>query len=128
MWATSSSTPPRRSSRRRSAPATSSSRPATCSRRPASLLIPGRIGQRIAGIANVDFKHAFNTSTSLTNKLTAEYTSENTFLQNELSLQVKMNDQLAIALGYAVRYNTDPPPSFAKTDTLTTVNLVYEVK
>lgn len=92
------------------------------------LLEPGESGNALAGIASVDFKHAFNASTSLIDKLTAEYTSENTFLQNELSLQVKMSDKLAIALGYAVRYNTDPPPSFAKTDTLVTANLVYEVK
>jgi putative salt-induced outer membrane protein len=92
------------------------------------LLEPGETGDSIAGIASADFEHAFNASTSLKNEFTAEYTSENTFLQNELSLQVKMTDQLAVAIGYTVRYNTDPPPSFAKTDTLTTVNLVYEVK
>lgn len=92
------------------------------------LLEPGESDNSLAGIANVDFKHDFNASTTLVNKLTAEYTSENTFLQNELSLQVKMTDQFAVALGYAVRYNTDPPPTFANTDTLFTANLVYEVK
>jgi len=93
-----------------------------------ALLIPRESGNAIAGIANVDFKHAFNASTTLLDKFTAEYTSENTFLQNELSLQVKMSDKLAVALGYAVRHNTDPPPGFGKTDTLTTANLVYELK
>ena len=28
----------------------------------------------------------------------------------------------------AVRHNTDPPVGFEKTDTLTTINLVYELK
>jgi len=92
------------------------------------LLEPRTTGDSLAGIANIDFKHAFNESTTLLNRFTAEYTSENTFLQNELSLQVKMTDALAIALGYTVRHNTDPPEEFARTDTLTTVNLVYEVK
>jgi putative salt-induced outer membrane protein len=41
---------------------------------------------------------------------------------------VKMSDKLALAVGYAVRHNTDPPPAFKKTDTLTTVNLVYQIK
>ena len=92
------------------------------------LLKPRTTGNSLAGIANVDFKHQFNASTTLQDKFTAEYTSENTFLQNELSLQVKMTDALAIALGYTVRHNTDPPEGFARTDTLTTVNLVYEMK
>lgn len=92
------------------------------------LLRPEDSGNAIAGIANVDFRKQLNASTAISNKFTAEYTTDNTFLQNEFALQVKMSDKLAVALGYAVRYNTDPPPSFGKTDTLTTANLVYELK
>lgn len=96
---------------------------------PLGLLVrPDETGNAIAGIANVDFRRQLNASTAITNKFTAEYTSENTFLQNELALQVKMGEKLALALGYAVRYNTDPPPTFGKSDTLTTANIVYEVK
>jgi putative salt-induced outer membrane protein YdiY len=39
-----------------------------------------------------------------------------------------MTDRMALAVAYAVRHNTDPPEGFEKTDTLATVNLVYEVK
>ena len=92
------------------------------------LLVPRETGHSIAGIARADFKHELNASTTILDKFTTEYTSENTFLQNELALQVRMSDQLAIALGYVVRHNTDPPAAFRKTDTLTTVNVVYEVK
>jgi putative salt-induced outer membrane protein YdiY len=35
---------------------------------------------------------------------------------------------LALAVGYSVKHNSDPPPGFEKTDTLTTINLVYELK
>ncbi len=41
---------------------------------------------------------------------------------------VKVSDRLALNVAYAVRYNTDPPSGFSKTDRLSTVNLVYEVK
>ncbi len=41
---------------------------------------------------------------------------------------MKVSDRIALSLGYAVRHNTDPPAGFKKTDTLSTVNLVYEVK
>jgi putative salt-induced outer membrane protein len=92
------------------------------------LLTPRESDNAIAWIGSADFRHAFNASTTLIDKLTAEYTSENTFIQNELALQVKMTDKLALAVGYAVRHNTDPPPGFEKTDTLTTANVVYEVK
>ena len=55
-------------------------------------------------------------------------TSGNNFLQNEIGLAVKMSDRLALSLAYAVRHNTDPPAGFKKTDTLSTLNLVYEIK
>jgi putative salt-induced outer membrane protein len=92
------------------------------------LLVPRTSDNALATIGNVDYRHSFNASTTLLDKFTTEYTSENTFVQNELALQVKMNDKLALAVGYAVRYNTDPPAGFEKTDSLTTANIVYEVK
>ena len=82
----------------------------------------------IAGTAGLDFSHQITASTSVFNKFGAEFTSGNNFLQNEVGVAVKMSDRLALALGYAVRYNSDPPDGFRKTDTLTTANLVYEVK
>jgi len=82
----------------------------------------------LAYLGTVDFRHAFNASTTLLDKLTIEATSDNSFIQNELALEVKISDKLALAVGYAVRHNTDPPPAFKKTDTLTTVNLVYQIK
>ncbi|MEP7313870.1 MAG: DUF481 domain-containing protein, partial [Pseudomonadota bacterium] len=55
-------------------------------------------------------------------------TSDNTFVQNEIGLEVKMTVKLALAVALAVRHNTDPPQAFKKTDTLTTVNIVYDTK
>ena len=46
-------------------------------------------------------------------------------MSNELALQVKMTDSLSLAAGLGVRYNTDPPTGRKKTDTLTTLNIVY---
>lgn len=82
----------------------------------------------VAGTAGLDFSHQLTASTSVFNKFGAEVTSDNNFLQNELGVAVKMSDRLALSLGYTVRHNTDPPEGFKKTDTLSTVNLVYEVK
>ena len=74
------------------------------------------------------FEHNFNDSTKITNKLLAEAGSDNTAVQDDISLQVSMTDTLALAVGLGVRYNTDPPPLAETTDLLTTVNLVYNIK
>jgi len=76
----------------------------------------------------LDLTHSLTPSTKLLDKFLVEAGSDNTFLQNDLALQVKMTDVLALAVGYSVRHNTDPQVGFEKTDTLTTINLVYEIK
>lgn len=76
----------------------------------------------------VNFDHTLTESTRVLNKFLVEAGAENTFMQNDLSLEVKIVSALALAVGYAVRYNTDPPAGFGRSDTLTTLNLVYELK
>jgi putative salt-induced outer membrane protein len=75
-----------------------------------------------------DYAHSFTESTKITNKLLVESGSENTAVQNDLALAVSMTDSLALAVGFGVRYNTDPPPLSDDTDLLTTINLVYNIK
>jgi putative salt-induced outer membrane protein len=75
-----------------------------------------------------NYEHAFTDSTKVTNKFLAEAGSDNTSVQNDLALAVNMTDTLALAVGIGVRYNSDPPPLAESTDTLFTVNLVYNIK
>lgn len=89
---------------------------------------PSEKDNSLVGTAGLDFSHQLTETTSLTNKFGAEVASDNNFLQNELGFAVKVSNRIALSLGYAVRHNTDPPAGFKKTDTLSTVNLVYEVK
>jgi putative salt-induced outer membrane protein len=89
------------------------------------LIVPAERSTALAGMGGIDFKHEFNAATSLTDKFAVESTSANTFLQNQIALEVKMTTRIALALAYAVRHNTDPPAGFSKTDTLTTINIVY---
>ncbi len=74
------------------------------------------------------YEHNFTENTKITNKFLAESGSENTALQDDLALQVSMTKTLALAVGYGIRYNTDPPPLSETTDTLITVNLVYNIQ
>ena len=75
-----------------------------------------------------DFEHQLTDTTKIINRALVEWGADNTFVQNDTSLEVRILGSLALALGYSVRYNTDPPPDFTTTDTLTTLNLVYELE
>jgi putative salt-induced outer membrane protein len=73
----------------------------------------------------LDFGHRLTDTTSFYETLLVEAGSDNTFAKNNLSLQVAMTDALALKAGLEVRHNTDVLPGLKKTDTLTTVNVVY---
>ena len=73
----------------------------------------------------VDFGHQLTETTSVFNTLLVEAGRDNTFAKNDLGLQVAMTDALALKAGVQVRHNTDVLPGTRKTDTLTTVNVVY---
>jgi putative salt-induced outer membrane protein len=76
----------------------------------------------------LDYEHDLTATTKIANEFIVEAGADNTYVQNDVSLQVKMTEVLALAIGYGVRHNTKPPAGFEKTDQLTTVNLVYEIK
>lgn len=91
-------------------------------------IAPGESDSEAVFRGTLDFEHRLSMTTSVIDELIVEAGGDNTFVQNDLSLQVKMTDLLALAVGYSVRHNTDPPAGFEETDTLTTINLVYEIK
>lgn len=78
--------------------------------------------------AGLDFSHALSKTTKVLNKFAIESGTNNTLVTNDLALQVSMTDALALSVGYGVRYNTDPPVGSKKSDQLTTINLVYNIK
>jgi putative salt-induced outer membrane protein len=87
--------------------------------------IPGESDSDVVATAGIDFEHSFNASTKVTDKFLAESGSSNTSLRNDLALEVKMSKKLSLAAGYGVRHNTKPPAGLKRTDTQTTLNLVY---
>jgi putative salt-induced outer membrane protein len=93
-----------------------------------ALLSPGTSDSSAALVGGLDYSNKLTDTTTVFDKFSFEVASGNSFLQNEIGVAVKMSDRMALALAYAVRHNTDPPAGFKKTDTLTTVNLVYEIK
>jgi putative salt-induced outer membrane protein len=79
------------------------------------------------GVVNgaLSFSHAFNDHTRVLNSLLTEAGQANTLTRNDLSLEVKMIKTFAVSIGLSVRHNSEPAPGLKRTDTLTTVNLVY---
>jgi putative salt-induced outer membrane protein len=78
--------------------------------------------------AAVEYVHSLTGNTQVLAKVTVESGSENTLSRGDLALQVKMTRMLAISIGVNAINNSNPPPTLKTTDTLTTLNLVYERK
>jgi len=96
--------------------------------------VTGAVTERIAvpptqselvGTTGIDFMHRFNASTRVLDKFISESGSSNTSVRNDLSLEVKMSKKLSLAAGYSIQHNTSPPAGLKKTDTTSTLNLVY---
>ena len=79
--------------------------------------------------AALKFEHSITATTKVMNTVLVEAGSSDTLTTDNLSLQVKVDESLALSLGMQLRNNTNPPPGAAKhTDTVMTVNLVYALK
>ena len=76
----------------------------------------------------LDFSHELTGNTRLVNRLLVESGADNTFARNDLGVSVAMNEAFALKVGLQVRHNTDVDPDRRRTDTLTTINLVYSFR
>ncbi|QOC21782.1 DUF481 domain-containing protein [Wenzhouxiangella sp. AB-CW3] len=76
----------------------------------------------------LNYSWQISETAELKNRLLVESSTDNTFTENELSVQVAINDRLALKAGLAVRHNSDVEPGTRNTDTLTTANLVYNFR
>jgi len=84
-------------------------------------------GEAVAN-GKLKFEHAFNAQTKISDEVMTVVGSDNTYLENDLALGVKLNGSLSLSVGYTIRNNSNPPGGLKHTDTLTTVNLVYTKK
>jgi putative salt-induced outer membrane protein len=73
----------------------------------------------------VKLEQVLTDTTKIVDDLKVTYQSIDTYVQNDLALQVKVSSKLALSLGYGLRHNTSVAFGVKATDTLTTVNLVY---
>jgi len=79
-------------------------------------------------IASFDLKYEyrFNENASFNEAALVETGSDNTFMQSETALIARISGNLYSKISYLVKHNTDVPDDTDKTDTITSVALVYE--
>lgn len=90
----------------------------------------GRQQRSLIARGLLDFRHALTANTELVNTLLVESGKDNTFIQDDLGVSVAMNAHFALKAGLQARHNTDVDEAAGvrRTDTLTTVNLVYSFR
>jgi putative salt-induced outer membrane protein len=96
--------------------------------REAEVRLTGEQQDGIIARGALDFERKLTTTTLIYDRFLVESGSDNTFVQNALGVEVKINDTFALGLDYAVRHNTDVLPGTDKTDQVLTANLVYGLK
>jgi putative salt-induced outer membrane protein len=92
------------------------------------LIVARVLGERDSDLVfngSLTFSYAFNPQTRILESLLTESGEANTLTRNDLALEVKMIKSLALSVGQSVRHNSQPQNGLKRTDTLTTVNLVY---
>lgn len=72
-----------------------------------------------------DFAWKVTSNTQFLDSFKADVGSENSYFENDAGLVVSMNDAFALKVGLLVRHNTDPAPGADETDTISSLNLIY---
>ncbi|GAB2504699.1 DUF481 domain-containing protein [Arenimonas alkanexedens] len=72
-----------------------------------------------------DYQHQITDSTRFFNTLLVEATADNTFAQNDIGIAVSINKTLALKAAFQARHNTEAPAGLERTDTLTSINIVW---
>jgi putative salt-induced outer membrane protein len=78
--------------------------------------------------AGLTFEHSFNAATKVLAAASVESGQNNTLTTASVALQVKMTSVLALAAAVQMTHNSQPPEGAGPRDTLSTLNLVYELK
>ena len=90
----------------------------------------GRTQDNLIARGMLDFRRQLTATTELVDTLLLESGKDNTFIQNDLGVAVAMNERFALKAALQTRHNTDVDQAagIKRTDTLTTVNLVYNFR
>jgi len=85
-------------------------------------------GEDVSGetlVLRSDYRHQLTDNTQFLDHFKAEIGSDNSFIENDAALVVAMNEVFSLKAGVIIRHNTDPALGADDTDTITSLNLVY---
>ena len=85
-------------------------------------------GEDVSGATFVlfsNYRHQLTSNTQFLSDFVAEIGSDNTYVESDTSLLVSMSEAFALKAGVLFRHNTDPAPEADDTDTISSLNLVY---
>jgi len=88
----------------------------------------GEIESGVIARGLLDLSHQLTDTTELFNTFLVESGSDNTFMRNDFGIAVAISDAFALKAGLQARRNSDVEPGIKTTDTLTTLNLVYNIE
>jgi len=81
--------------------------------------------EEVAVSASSDYYYKFTDTLFLTNDSDVLWSETDTYVTNELGVNVAMTDQLALRTSLLTEYRTDPLPGFKNTDNTLGVSVVY---
>ena len=90
-----------------------------------------KTGESESGVifrGDLGYEHQLTETTKIVDRFLIETGSDNTYVQNDIGLEITISGALGLRVGYQIRHNTDVAPGTEKTDTLTTIGLIYETK
>ncbi|OZB35687.1 MAG: hypothetical protein B7X44_09050 [Halothiobacillus sp. 15-55-196] len=85
----------------------------------------GTSENNLIGLARANFRYNISDTAKFEQSLTVLGGAANTELESESALSVNMTKTLALKVAYTVQHNTKVPVDTKKTDTFTSINLVY---
>ncbi|MCZ4298787.1 DUF481 domain-containing protein [Henriciella marina] len=89
------------------------------------VVVPASTEQSASVVGRSEFSQKFNDAVSLSNNTDVIYASESTQFLNVTALTAALTDTFSARFSFDVRHDTNPPPGFEATDTVTRASLVY---
>lgn len=90
-----------------------------------SKLKEGTTQNNLIGLAKVEFNYKISDTAKFEQSLTVLGGAANTEIESESGLSVDLTKTIALKVAYTVQHNTKVPVGTKKTDTFTSINLVY---
>lgn len=86
----------------------------------------GDHNDRLAVLSGLDGKWRIAPSLTLTEEASAYLQSGNSTIETTTGIEARVDEKISARMAYIWRMNTDPPPQYPKTDTLSRFTLTYD--